>query len=312
VTGEGIDGSLDYTLTLLAVETRLAYRNWFDASIVPTGHPIALNTRLSFGGKPVSGADITVEVARPGEGFGNVMFHTEFPSADGDLPPLRSVNPDFAQLGSDAVPTLVAYKEQFLLENENFKVLQPRPDGQLNVDEVYKGLYRAQYTDTQTPGEYKFLIRIRLDIEGEIIERVETHSVTVRILEISYEGSGFNFAQGQLVMTLRDRFKNYLGPGYHHKLRIIADDNEDEPLSMLDPNARGIYHINVQGRESSELKIFFGPTLVVRGTAEAIAAGKGTVPDGREPRDGTPIDDLLTGCLTLILRLLRSIRRALG
>jgi uncharacterized protein YegL len=287
------DAGQDYSLTIQAVEGVLDYQIWFDKATTTTGAPIGINLSVGLNGKPTSNVEAEVLVARPGEGYGTFMHENDTLPPDPGEDDVR---------GNDPQP-LFADKEQLLMEKGNLlETVKPQLAGRgRSMDAQGDGFFRLVYTETEKPGLYRFLIRLTVNYENASLRRVEEHQIMVHILEIDYANSTFQLNNGILVFTPRDRFGNYLGPGYENRLRIMAGE---QSLDKNDNRARGIYTIDTRNFASTELVISFGPRVIVRGTPDAIASGKGTTPDG----DGNGKDEPTPeGCLSVITRLIRQL-----
>jgi hypothetical protein len=206
--------------------------------------------------------------------------------------------------GNDPQP-LFADKEQLLLDQGTLlETVKPQLAGRgRSMDAQGDGFFRLVHTDTEKPGLYRFLIRLTANYENAPLRRVEEHQVMVRILEIDYANSTFQLNDGMLVFTPRDRFGNYLGPGYDNRLRVMAGE---QSLDKNDNRARGIYTIDTRNFASTELVISFGPRVIVRGTPDAIASGKGITPGGDGNGNGKD-EPTPEGCLSVITRLIRQL-----
>jgi hypothetical protein len=201
-----------YTVHVYFVERHLDFSVNVDSAPVATGDPITLRARLSWNGKPLeklpAGA-IKVRVLRPSEGLGTVLRRTR-------------TKEGAATVGGD---TVSAYDRKLAgLSKADLKRVMPADVETITLVHEKNGVYRGTFSGTSVPGLYAFEALLDWDdprtghVRRE--ERVETH-VKVRLDPAATQVVASANVRGVVTfrVTPRDRFGNFLGPGYASQLR---------------------------------------------------------------------------------------------
>ena len=217
--GNAIVHEVPYTLNTFFSEGNLDYRLSFDTRLTRTGDPIKLRASVAYDGKrlpdlPANAFRVTVR--RPAEGLGTILHNTRSFTA------VTSVEPESlyeqkvfatvdASVLSRIVPSDAAATLQFSAEPN--------------------GTYVATFNDTSVPGVYAFNVVLDWNhsLTGRLYreERVE-RNVAVKV---NPDRSGVTVKGPRAIVTPRDRFGNYLGPGFASSftvngLAVTADDPE--------------------------------------------------------------------------------------
>jgi opacity protein-like surface antigen len=199
-----------YTLNVFFLEQKLDYRLTLDQIHPGTGDAIRVRANVSYAGKPLAGlpADaIRVRIQRPSEGLGTILHDTHVddnatgptttPTGDIQSPYDRKL----AALGSDVLNRVL-----------------PRDVATISLQDEKNGVYTGTFPDTSTPGTYGFEVVLDWnDARTGHVRREERleHHVKVKpdaaMTEIATSRSGDTVL---ISVTPRDRFGNYLGPGY--------------------------------------------------------------------------------------------------
>jgi opacity protein-like surface antigen len=290
--------SVPYHLSVYAVEGRLDYRLSFAGLKNGTGDSLVVKAEVSFDGKPLSsvaeGIKLTIE--RPNEGLGNIMHKPiDIPAAmpnatDTSTPYDRKLKQLVEREGLLAKVSPTPLPTQFVM----------RDDGNAanGDDKAGDGIYAAQLTDTSRPGLYRFKVALDwTDPRTGRIHRIETLEREVKVKpdaamsEVSVDtqrGSSDHL----ITITPRDKFRNYLGPGYPALISVqssagnvgTVDDaqvtgNYVVPLTNVPPGTNPSIKIVVDGvtirdKTLSGLGGSTGPFTPGGGTIPADAADK--------------------------------------
>lgn len=234
-----------YTLNAFFLEKHLDYRLSLDTIRTGTGDSIGLRVTVSYDGKPLtklpSGA-IRVRIQRPNEGLGNILHdsrvaggtgNTTTPSGDVLTPYDRKL----AQLTGRA-----------LLDR-----ITPRDVARVALTEEGRGVYRATFDNTSTPGTYGFDVVLDWDdprtghLRRE--ERIEQH-VAVKPDAEKTEVRTTRTGNGTVLISItpRDRFGNWMGPGYASSITATVTGGGRLAESVpVDRDQTGTYVFTVTG-----------------------------------------------------------------
>jgi hypothetical protein len=201
-----------YTLNVLFLEKHLDYRVSFDNAPAGTGDTIRLRANVTYDGKPLTklpAGAIRVRVQRPNEGLGNILHDTRVAdNASG------STTTPAGDIQSPYDRKLAALTDHNLIDR-----VMPRDSETISLTEEQNGIYGATIGNTSTPGLYAFEAVLEWDdprtghVRRE--ERLE-QLVKVKPDAARTEITTTQRADGTVLVqvTPRDRFGNYLGPGY--------------------------------------------------------------------------------------------------
>ncbi|MCK4788201.1 MAG: S8 family serine peptidase, partial [Desulfobacteraceae bacterium] len=221
-----------YEVAAIVEEPLLECDYRLDQQDYSVGQPLKLNVRLQFGNTPVTDAtQVTATILRPKNSVGTLLSTNATPDPIG--PNESGITPDLK-------------KFQQLIKNERFySSLQPdKLSIQLNNNG--DGSYSAEYTNTYTPGVYTIVFKVSgVGTDIGSFYRTETRSTLVRfgLAEIAISKlvvKLINVTSGGKLFLLsvrpKDKFGNYLGPGYKDQIDFNVDDatSEDELEDLLD------------------------------------------------------------------------------
>jgi hypothetical protein len=280
--GAGDSTPIPYTLNVFYLEKHLDYRVAFDKIHAGTGDSIRLRANVTYDGKPLAGlpADaIRVRIQRPNEGLGTILHDTRV--ADGTS-------------GSTTTPSgdiQTAYDRK-LAELTNASLLgrvMPRNAETISLADEKNGVYGATVTGTSIPGLYAYEVVLDWDdartghVRRE--ERLE-QNVKVKPDAGRTEIATTRLAGGMVLVrvTPRDRFGNYLGPGYGSLVK--AKLNSGGTLvagAPVDREQTGTYELTVT-------EVPLGVTPDVDVTVDGVAVGNpatGVDPDNPVSSAGT-------------------------
>ena len=245
VRGNDVGSATDFRLSAYSVDSRLKYSLSFGRDPSGTGDPIPLMVDISYDGKPLTGiaGGIRLSPAAPAEGSGNILH-----AAGAGPAPVAD------QTATTAKVLQLARDGQLIPRTE------PKPTGEQLVladsgsggDETAgDAIYTARVVDTRVPGRYRFDVALEWDDPRtgkvrrvESIERsvvaVPNPTKTVVVVAPPADGSY------QVTVTPRDRFGNYVGPGYGGLVKVkLNGAGSVGPVS--DPAQTGDYTVKVSG-----------------------------------------------------------------
>jgi hypothetical protein len=203
--------AVPYTLNVLFLEQHLDYRLSFDQIHAATGDAIRVRANVSYDGKPLAGLPanaIRVRIQRPGEGLGTILHDTHVddnnsgptttPAGDIQTPYDRKL----AALGPGLLNRVLA-----------------KDVATISLQDEKNGVYSGTFADTSTPGTYGFEVVLDWDdartghVRRE--ERLEQHvKVKPDAGRSEITTSRIDSSTVLVSVTPRDRFGNYVGPGY--------------------------------------------------------------------------------------------------
>ncbi len=255
-TAAGATGSK--VLLDLRVEGRFA----IDNEPHGTGSTITLRAKLREDGKPLKGADVRVDISKPGEGFGTyVSTHTlaNCEAAPPQLPPLdqsgknssvgltsklSTQTPSAASTtgqGDVSAPRFLLMEQLLKKCNKNALIRTQDPGLKLYDDGTHgdlvadDGLYTLSFENTQYEGSYVFRFRAngttpagvpfaRVREIGEYVRvDVDPAQTTLDSRVLSQAGT---VVTRQYYVTPRDRFAGYLGPGYPEQVQFLTSGGQ--------------------------------------------------------------------------------------
>ena len=247
VRGRDMSTPAAYRLSAYAVDRRLKYAVQFNRGRTGTGDPLRLMAEISHNGAPLTGipGGVRISLATPSEGLGNILHETT--EVSGGTPPV----PD--------PPSAYKAKVLALARSGALAKTEPRPTGsQLTLrddgsggDEFANdGVYSATVTDTSVPGRYRLGLRLEWDdprtgkvrrtetLEREVEVVPSPAQTVVEVLPAAPDGSF------TVRVTPRDRFRNYMGPGYGNRFTVTLT-NGSLVGAIADPSLTGTYTFRV-------------------------------------------------------------------
>lgn len=262
----GPDTKLDpvpYTLNIFFKERSLDYVFTFDNLHAVTGDTLGIRALVSWDGKPLTGLPdgaIRVRIQRPQESVGTILHNTRREVSSG---PTTTPAGD---IQSPLDQKLASFKGQSLLER-----ITPKDVVTIALKEVGNGVYAGSFDQTAIAGTYGFEAILDWDMERTgHVHREERLEENVAV-KADPAKTTVDIAQVQpsiwtVTVTPRDRFGNYLGPGYASviKARLRSELGSITEVPV-DRNQTGSYVFTVRG-------VATAPAVVV--TVDGVVIGK--------------------------------------
>ena len=226
--------NLPYTLTALLVERQLEFSISTSPAKAATGDPITIRATVAYDHKPLGklpGNAIRVRVQRPPEALGTILRDTPAGNAS----------------ASNDIQSPYHRKVASLTSRELTNRVYPRDVETIALAEEKPGVYTGTFTGTTVPGTYAFEALLDWDDSrtGHVrrTERIEKQvklrpDPVATIVTARPTGDGHTL----IAVTPRDRFGNYLGPGYAPIVR--AGDSGTVPVDI---DQTGTYTFEVAG-----------------------------------------------------------------
>ena len=235
-------GPVPYTLNVLFLEQHLDYRLSFDQVHAATGDAIRVRANVTYDGKPLAELPanaIRVRIQRPGEGLGTILHNDQ--SAIPSTPPQNGdvqspYNQKLAALGPGLLDRVL-----------------PKHVATITLQDEKNGVYSGTFADTSTPGTYGFEVLLDWDDKrtGHVRreERMEHHvKVKPDVGRSEVTTSRVDSSTVLVRVTPRDKFGNYLGPGYGSIVKAkLNSEGTLSPGDPIDRNQTGTYEFEVTG-----------------------------------------------------------------
>jgi von Willebrand factor type A domain len=231
----GLDQKPDpvpYTLNVFFRERHLDYQLSFDNLHAGTGEKLGIRALVAWDGKPLAGlpdGSIRVRILRPAEALGTILHDTA------RRVPTESTTTPAGDIQTPLDVKLASFKGQSLLDRIALKEVAV-----IALKEEGKGVYSAAFDQTSIPGTYAFEALLDWDtrltgrihreerLEENVTAKADPAKTTVAVVQTATPGIW------TVTVTPRDRFGNYLGPGYasriHAKLRSEAGSISEVPV----------------------------------------------------------------------------------
>ena len=264
--------SLPFHLSAYAVEGRLDYR-FTETPQIGTGKPVTVRGELSWDNHPLTGLPskaIRVTVERPTENLGNILHDAD---AKGD-----AVN-----VGGDAQSPITAKIDALNKNGALTSRIEPRPlPNVLSMAEVGNGIYEVSFDQTVVGGQYRFRIDMDwTDPKTGQIKRTETLERQLPVLA-SAQDSLVTVTRDKdtatILVTPKDRFGNFVGPGYSQFFNLQVAGGGAAKLPPDDPNLKGTYVVKVTGIPAGvdpQVKIGFRDLPLREGTLSTLGSPTG-------------------------------------
>jgi hypothetical protein len=224
---------ITYEAAAIVEEEELGYRFAIGGMNHLAGSPLPLSVQLTFGGQPVTDAQVTARVLTPQQGLGTLLATTPMP-------------PTPAGFQAEPAATPGQRKYQLLLRQTQFQAALKPLDNGITFQNAGNGTYSASFANTQASGTYTAIFRVRgqrADIGS--YDRTEIRSVTVRFAtpalaasSVRWTAAGSTAAGRKYELTIRpvDGAGNYLGPDYAGGISVLVDGVRvsDSPVDKLD------------------------------------------------------------------------------
>ncbi|HVE69770.1 MAG TPA: hypothetical protein VNI54_00270 [Thermoanaerobaculia bacterium] len=212
LTSAAVARRVPYTLHTYFVEDDLDFHITIDPKQPSTGDVITVRAQVSYAGKPLANlpdGSITVRVQRPSEGLGTILHN------------LRGQEGGATTIGGDAVSPLDLKVSR--LPRGVLKRVIPADVETLTLRHEANGIYTATFDGTSVPGQYGFETVLQWDHRRTgALRREERLETTVRVRPDPFMSEIVVSPNVRGVVTVsvtpRDRFGNFLGPGYTSRI----------------------------------------------------------------------------------------------
>ncbi len=213
--------SIPYTVNTFVSERKLDTSITFTTPPARTGDPIGVRAIVAYGGKLLTGLPpgaIRMRVRRPAESLG-----TNLHLATNTVPVVAG--------GEPVSPYLAKVKS--VVDGSLLQRILPSDLVTIPLVEQPNGLYTATFTDTSVAGTYAF--ELTLDWDDPRTGRVHREEHLERHVAVKVDPALTDVKRrGDVVIVIpRDRFGNYVGPGYASGFNIKA----------IDPKETGTYEL---------------------------------------------------------------------
>jgi hypothetical protein len=234
-TATGALPNVPYSLNAIFLERHLDYTLHVDTIHPATGDQLGVRAVVAFDGKPLSGLPagaIRARIQRPTEALGTILHDSKVSPGNGGPGP--DIDPPYER------------KLAKLTDSKLVDRVIPKDVTTIALQDQGKGVYTGSFDQTSVAGEYGFEFILDWDVErtGHVHreERLE-QDVKVKVdpvkTIISMQRKGSTVL---VTVTPRDRFGNYLGPGYASLVsaRVISGGTLSE-RGPLDKKVTGDY-----------------------------------------------------------------------
>lgn len=233
--------NIPYTLNVFIVEGALTYRLSFRDLDAGTGSMVRVRADIGYDGQPLSGLPpnaVRLRIQRPGEALGTILHDT---AADPAAPTPGDPQSPYQQ------------KLDALTDPQLLGRIMPRDHSTISLTDEGNGIYSGTFADTSVPGLYRFeaLLEWNDPRTGALRreERLERNiNVTPDPRNTRIETSKPTAGTVLVAVTPRDRFGNYLGPGYDRQ--VVATLNSPGTIATpvpADAQQTGRYVFTITG-----------------------------------------------------------------
>lgn len=262
--GRDLSGPANFDLSAYALDARLKYGLSFGRERTGTGDSLPLSLELSYDGAPLTNiaGGIRIRPARPAEGIGNILHEST-----GDPPgPVADQSAYKAKIvGLERSGGLL----DRIIAKTTGDVLVLKDDGSGGDQNAGDGIYTVLVPNTRVPGRYRFDLQLEWDDPrtGKV-QRIEFAEREVYVVPDADETpvtivAGANPGDYVIQVTPRDRFGNYMGPGYANGIRVVLNGAGTVGVAT-DPQLTGVYRLNVTNATAPTFTLIVD-NVVVRG-----------------------------------------------
>jgi len=241
--------AVPYTLNVFFLEKHLDFRLALDTPRAAAGDKLTLRAVIDWDGKRLAGlppGSIRVHVLAPPEALGSILHDTR-----AGVP--RRPNPG----GGDPLKPLdfkmASFKGTTLLDR-----VSPKEVATIDLSEQSKDVYVATFERTSLPGNYAF--EFVLDWTNERTGHVHREERLEQIVGVKADPSRTEIAMTRLksgdvrvTVTPRDRFGNYLGPGFASRITARVDGGVLRSPAPTDSTLTGTYAFDVADVRAGEM-----------------------------------------------------------
>ncbi len=214
--------SFRYQLSIFAVDDSLAYRTEVSNPRPGTGEDLLVTAEISYDGKPLTGLlnGVQARVQRPGEALGNLTRTAGFD-------PTPSTGPDPLTPADQKIAKVVQDNLSRLTPQDVPGTIVLRDDGTNGDLRPNDGIYSGRFANTTTPGLYRVFITMDWNTpQTGVVKRKEKIERDVRLLpdpastQVTTQPIAASPGAFQVTVTPRDRFGNYIAPGFGSVIRV--------------------------------------------------------------------------------------------
>ncbi|WP_163998225.1 vWA domain-containing protein [Pyxidicoccus caerfyrddinensis] len=259
---KGTDVAMPFRFRVVAEEKHLDFRFNIPGVKHAAGTALDLLADVTWDGEPVkdmNGGELRVRVEQPVAALGTLLHKAPMPGVE--QPGTKEPLPGY-QLKVDGLQKDPKYRDQ----------MGQKLDGTvLKLKDQGDGRYALKYTDTKTPGLYRFYVELEMKSpEGEPILRTETVETTIDVVpdgnlsEVKSEQTG----AGDFVLrfTPVDGAGNFMGPGYDDQITVRLD-GKGMVKSVGTPDVNGTYQVQLTGVDkNTPIHVIVAGTPIAEGT----------------------------------------------
>lgn len=245
-----------YKIAALVDDHTLDYSSSIGPEYLMAGDRIKLKTELKYNGQPVTNnKNIKAYLLKPGEDIGKLLSRTSVKDRLRKRKIILSQDSAYIQAMKDADTLLRDYntdtniKLKLLLDNpEILERLLPKTK-KVKLEHTGNGIFEGRSGRCKIQGSYRILFRIEgTDEEIGDYYRVDSKSAMVNLADPSLFRSQIRIIPAdpsthqpvKLYLRPRDKFGNYLGPGYSEHLKITISNGT---ASVIQEQLDGSYII---------------------------------------------------------------------
>jgi hypothetical protein len=218
--------SVPYSVSVLVDDGRLKSQVWVATGPFHTGQPIPIRARFALGDEALESVEVEVTVLHPRAGLGSLLAE-------------QKAGPGRASPGTERFDPVEIRIEE-LSQDPAFRARLSAQPSKIVLAEGGGGKYEAVFTETRVPGSYRFNWIATGYVEGKRFHRSGSFVRTVRVrgfdassVELGAKRLRDGRTKVQVTVRPRDRFHNYLGPGYADRIRIVIP-GQPAPVRPVD------------------------------------------------------------------------------
>lgn len=268
-----LNREFEYQLSAYAVESQFS-SSVSENSKFRTGQPINVSAGVGWGNGMLEGLPagaVKAFIEKPSENFGNIMFENESPK---DI-----------KSGEDS--SAFSNKFNYLAKDRKLiRRIEPSAESKsIALEDVGGGYYEGTFEGKGVDVGGNYRIRVEFDWDDPrtgAIKRVKYIERPVAVAPTAKASKLTGIVDDKkniltLLLTPRDNFGNYLGPGFASQIRVMVGKKQINP-SVIDPDLKGIYAIrdpHLAIENDPQVHILFGDSVLARGTLSDLIDYKG-------------------------------------
>ena len=244
-------GSTPEEVNLVAfVQSGLKMKANYTKYTYASGEPVTIRAKLHQGGIPVTEAKVYVDGDLPLKSVGNILSLTKLTKYQQDYMKKLLKQKSDLNLKAAKLKTLLETSDAKLFPRKKEKGLRLYDDGKHNDLAANDGIYANTFTWTETPGTYSFLVTAECkSLDGHKAVRQQHAAMYNKVLIDGIASAAVidytdfpDISAGKraykITITPKDRFGNYLGPGFPHLIKFRATMGQ---FRAIKDNNDGIY-----------------------------------------------------------------------